>query len=139
MTDTLTLLAFFAATTLFGGMVLYSFGFAPFLFRALEPEVAGRTIRRAFPAYYLFVIAGGALAAALLAVSDPLGAGLMAAVAAIGIFARQILMPMINTARDRQLAGEAVAKSRFAALHGGSVVLNFVQLALIGWVLLRFL
>ena len=139
MTDTLTLLAFFAATTLFGGMVLYSFGFAPFLFRALEPEVAGRTIRRAFPAYYMFVIAGGGLAAALLAASDPLGAGLMAAVAAIGIVARQILMPMINAARDRQLAGEVVAKSRFAVLHGGSVVLNFVQLGLIGWVLLRFL
>ena len=139
MFETLTLLAYFASITLFGGMMLYSFGFAPFLFKALEPDVAGRTIRRAFPAYYLFVIGGGALAAALLAVSDPLGAGLMALVAGIGIIARQVLMPMINAARDRQLAGEAVAKSRFAALHGASVLLNFVQLGLIAWVLVRFL
>ena len=139
MTDTLTLIAYFCSTTLFGGMVLYSFGFAPFLFRALEPELAGRTIRRAFPAYYLFVIAGGALSAAVLAPLDGLGAGLMLAVAAIGLVARQVLMPAINAARDRQLAGETVAKSRFAALHGASVVLNFVQLGLIAWVLLRFL
>lgn len=139
MTDTLTLLAYFLTTTLFGGMVLYSFGFAPFLFRALEPDMAGRTIRRAFPVYYLFVIAGGAASALVLAPLDALGAALMAAVALIGVVARQMLMPAINDARDRQMAGEAVAKSRFATLHGASVFLNFVQLGLIGWVLLRFL
>jgi len=139
MTDTLTLLAYFLTTTLFGGMILYSFGFAPFLFRALEPELAGRTIRRAFPAYYLFLTAGGAASALVLAPLDALGAVLMAGVAIIGVVARQGLMPAINAARDRQMAGEAVAKSRFAALHGLSVALNFVQLGLIGWVMVRFL
>lgn len=139
MTETLTLLAYFCSITLFGGMMLYSFGFAPFLFKALEPEMAGRTIRRAFPAYYLFVIGGGVVSAAFLLPLDMLGAVLMVAVAAIGVIARQGLMPMINDARDRQLAGETVAKSRFAWLHGASVLLNFVQLGLIAWVLIRFL
>ena len=34
---------------LFGGMVLYAFGFAAFVFRALPAETAGPLIRRAFP------------------------------------------------------------------------------------------
>lgn len=139
MTETLSTLAYFTAATLFGGMILYSFGFAPFLFRTLGPEQAGRTIRAAFPAYYLFVIGGGALAAVLLMSTDGVAAALMAAVAAIGIVARQGLMPAINAARDRHLAGDAAAKARFGALHGASVVLNFVQLGLIGWVMMRFL
>lgn len=45
---------------LFGGMVLYSFGFAAFVFSALPAPVAGATLRRAFPLFYAFVmIAGG--------------------------------------------------------------------------------
>jgi hypothetical protein len=34
---------------LFGGMMLYSFGFAPMVFGALPAEDAGRFIRPAFP------------------------------------------------------------------------------------------
>ncbi|MEO1492023.1 MAG: DUF4149 domain-containing protein, partial [Pseudomonadota bacterium] len=48
---------------LFGGMVLYAFGFAAFLFTALPADIAGPTIRRAFPHFYLFVMAISAVAA----------------------------------------------------------------------------
>lgn len=41
---------------LFGGMTLYSFGFAAFLFTTLPAETAGLALRRAFPFFYLFVI-----------------------------------------------------------------------------------
>lgn len=133
------LLALLLTATLFGGMVLYSFGFAPFLFRELAPETAGPLIRAAFPHYYTFVILGAVVAGFALFAVDPRGVALMGWVAALGVAARQVLMPMINTARDAQLAGERVAKSRFAALHGLSVAVNFVQLGLIGWVLARFL
>jgi len=124
-------LAVLLAATLFGGMALYSFGFAPFVFSALPAEQAGGLIRRAFPWYYLFVV-GGALAAAVpfWALDRPAAAAL-AATAASGLYARQVLMPAINAARD------AGASRRFARLHGVSVAINFAQLAAIGWALAR--
>ena len=133
------LVALLLTATLFGGMVLYSFGFAPFLFRELSPQQAGPLIRAAFPHYYLFVIAGALAAGLALLAVDARAVALMGWVAALGVASRQVLMPMINTARDAQLAGEPVAAGRFKALHGASVAINFVQLGLIGWVLARFL
>ena len=59
-------LSFAVLTTslLFGGMTLYSFGFAAFLFTALPADIAGATLRRAFPLFYVFVIVTAALASA---------------------------------------------------------------------------
>ncbi|MDJ0826118.1 MAG: DUF4149 domain-containing protein [Rhodobacter sp.] len=125
--------ALLAAALLFGGMTLYSFGLAPLLFTGLDAPTAGRMLRRAFPWYYLFILATAVLAAGLLAPSDPVAAGLMAATATVAIIARQALMPAINAATD------AGAERRFAWLHGLSVALNFVQLAAVAWVLVRFL
>ena len=51
-------------------MVLYSFGFAAFLFTALPAETAGLTIRLAFPHFYLFVFATAVLGG-VDKVSDP--------------------------------------------------------------------
>ena len=88
--------ALLVTALLFGGMVLYSFGFAAFVFSALPIETAGPTIRRAFPYFYLFVIATSAVAALLLWPSDrslSLGVG---AIALTGLPARQILMPAIH-------------------------------------------
>jgi len=47
---------------LFGGMFLFSGGFAAFLFRHLPPEGARMLIRKAFPPFYMFVIAASGLA-----------------------------------------------------------------------------
>ena len=55
--------ALLVTALLFGGMVLYSFGFAAFVFSVLPMETAGPTIRRAFPHFYLFVIATSTVAA----------------------------------------------------------------------------
>jgi hypothetical protein len=123
--------ALLATALLFGGMVLYSFGFAAFLFTALPPEVAGPTIRRAFPWFYLFVIATAAMAAAVLWPADPLGAGLLALVALTTVPTRQVLMPAINRATD---TGN---KARFKALHGLSVVITLAHIAVAGVVLAR--
>jgi hypothetical protein len=43
--------ALLSLALLLGGTVLYSFGFAAFLFNALPAEIAGPTIRRAFPLF----------------------------------------------------------------------------------------
>src|SRR5262245_33345191 len=103
-------LALLVTSTLFGGMVFYSFGVAPFVFRSFPAEEAGRVIRLAFPWYYLFVIAVAALAAVLvLAAGDERSAVVMAIAALIGVFARQVLMPRIDAAREGRAAGDAAA------------------------------
>jgi hypothetical protein len=88
-------LAVLTTALLFGGMTLYSFGFAAFLFRALPAATACLALRRAFPLFYLFVIVTAVTAAALLWSHDTL-----AAVAITTVPTRQILMPSINRATD---------------------------------------
>ncbi len=124
-------LAVLSTALLFGGITLYSFGFAAFLFTALPPNVAGATLRRAFPAFYLFVIGTAALATGLLWQHDALAAGLMAAVAATTVASRQLLMPAINAATDQGL------RRRFQWLHGLSVLITLAHIVAAGAVLVR--
>jgi hypothetical protein len=125
------ILATLITALLFGGMVLYSFGFAAFLFTALPPDVAGRTIRRAFPMFYLFVLGCSAAAAVVLWAGHLPGAGLLALVGCTVLPTRQLLMPAINRATDTG------AKGRFKALHGLSVAITLAHIALTGTVLAR--
>ena len=124
-------LAVLTTDLLFGGMVLYSFGFAAFLFTALPSDVAGATLRRAFPAFYLFVIAAAAIGAGLLCPLDAVAAGLMAAIAITTVPSRQLLMPAINAATDQGL------RQRFKWLHGVSVLITLAHIVAAGAVLVR--
>ena len=124
-------LAVLTTDLLFGGMVLYSFGFAAFLFTALPSDVAGATLRRAFPAFYLFVIAAAAIGAGLLWPLDAVAAGLMAAIAITTVPSRQLLMPAINAATDQGL------RQRFKWLHGVSVLITLAHIVAAGAVLVR--
>ena len=124
-------LAVLTTALLFGGMTLYSFGFAAFLFTALPPDVAGATLRRAFPAFYLFVMGAAAIAAGLLWPLDAVAAGLMMAIVITTVPLRQLLMPAINAATDRGL------RSRFKWLHGVSVLVTLAHIAAAGAVLVR--
>lgn len=113
---------------LIGGMGFFSFVVAPLSFRILGEADAGRFVRGLFPYYYLFVIAAAALAVVGTVARNPLVSALMIGVLVLGVVARQVLMPAINRARDRQMAGDAGARRRFGMLHGASVMINFVQL-----------
>lgn len=124
-------LAVLTTALLFGGMALYSFGFAAFLFTALPPDVAGATLRRAFPAFYLFVIAAAAIGAGLLWPLDAVAAGLMAAIAITTVPSRQLLMPAINAATDQGM------RQRFKWLHGMSIVITLAHIVAAGAVLVR--
>ena len=124
--------ALLATALLFGGTVLYSFGFAAFLFNALPAEIAGPALRRAFPHFYLFVIGTAVLAAVLLYRTDPVASGLMLSIAATTLPTRQLLMPAINRATD------AGAKAQFKLLHGMSVVITLLHIGITGFVLSRF-
>jgi hypothetical protein len=125
--------ALLVTAILFGGMALFSFGFAAFLFTALPVDLARLTIRKAFPHFYLFVICAAILSAVLIGQQDLNSMGVMAGVAASTVPARQILMPAINRATD---AGD---KQRFNRLHGLSVVVTLLHLIGAGWVLTRFI
>ncbi|WP_426039360.1 DUF4149 domain-containing protein [Brevundimonas sp. DC300-4] len=129
----MTTAALLVTALLFGGMVLYSFGFAAFLFTALPAETAGPTIRLAFPHFYLFVFATAVLGAAL---SWPVDRSMSFGLAAIGLTVlptRQLLMPAINRATDTG------SKARFQWLHGLSVVITLAHIAIAAWVLSQFL
>jgi hypothetical protein len=117
---------------LFGGMTLFAFGFAALLFTALPIDTARGVIRRAFPPFYLWVIATAAVAAGLLWQLDPISAWLMAAVAASTIPTRQVLMPAINAATDR---GDRRA---FGLLHGLSVLITLAHIVAAAAVLVRW-
>lgn len=116
---------------LFGGMTLYSFGFAAFVLNALPADTARPLIRRAFPHFYLFVLGTSVVAGAVATVTDPLSGGLLAIVAATTLYARQVLMPAINRATD---TGD---KTRFKWLHGASVLITLAHIAMAGVVIVR--
>ncbi len=126
---TLVLAILFTAL-LFGGMTLYAFGFAAFLFTALPVDTARTVIRRAFPWFYLFVMAVAAIAALLwMLQAHTMLALAMAVVAVTTVPTRQMLMPAINRATD---AGQ---KQRFKWLHGVSVLITLAHIGACGWVL----
>ena len=124
--------ALLASALLFGGMVLYAFGFAAFVFSALPADIAGPTIRRAFPHFYLFVLVMAGISALLLFSFDLVAAGLMALIAVSTVPTRQILMPAINAASD------AKQRQRFRVLHSLSVGITLAHIVMVGVVLARF-
>lgn len=125
-------LAVLSTALLFGGMTLYSFAFAAFLFKALPAKTAGEALRRAFPWFYAFVIATSAAAALLWWPRAAVFAAVMAAVAVTTVPVRQILMPAISRATDAGL------RQRFKWLHGLSVVITVGHIAATGWLLSNF-
>jgi len=122
-------LAILSTALLFGGMTLYSFGFAAFVFNALPAPTAGATLRRAFPWFYAFVIGTSVMAALLWWPNDAGAAVLMVTVAVSTVLVRQLLMPAINRATD---TGQ---RKRFQWLHALSVLVTLGHIAATGWLL----
>lgn len=125
----LDLFGLYTLSLLFGGMVFFSFVFAPLVFTKLPADIAGGFIREVFPWYFLATAALFAVAAGVLAATAPTVAAAMAGLALLGALNRQVLMPRINAFRDAQIAGDAAAARPFARLHTASVAINLVQMA----------
>lgn len=125
------LIAGLALALTFGGMTFFSAVMAPLVFTKLPAETAGAFIRAVFPWYYLTL--GATTLVALLALlpgiagSTTWEAVLTAGVLVGFLYARQVLMPRINAARDAGLAGDPNAGRRFGRLHRASVAVNGVQ------------
>ncbi|APX11234.1 DUF4149 domain-containing protein [Tateyamaria omphalii] len=125
----MTTLALLLAALLFGGMTLFSFGFAAVLFAVYGPDDARRGIRNTFPHYYLWVIGTAAVTGAVAYTVSTLAAWLLIGIALSTAYARQMLMLQINAATDAGNAG------RFKMLHGLSVVIQLAQIGMAGWAL----
>ncbi|MEX0312120.1 MAG: DUF4149 domain-containing protein [Tateyamaria sp.] len=125
----MTTLALLMAALLFGGMTLFSFGFAAVLFAVYGPDAARTGIRGAFPHYYLWVMGLSAVTAAVAYSTSGLAAWLLVGVALSTAYARQVLMLQINAATDSGNSGQ------FKSLHGLSVGIQLVQIGAAGWAL----
>jgi hypothetical protein len=125
----MSMIALLLAATLLGGMVFFSFGFAPVLFAQLPMDKVRPLLRGTFPYYYLAVIAlSGVAALATIPVSG-LASALLGVICLTTIYARQDLMGRINAATDRGDSGA------FKRLHGLSVLVQLLQIGLAGWAL----
>lgn len=125
------LVAALALALTFGGMTFFSAVVTPLVFAKLPMKIAGPFIRQVFPWYYLSM--GATILIALTALilgagrSATWGVALVTLVLAGFAFARQVLMPLINQARDAEMAGKFGAARRFRRLHLVSVVINGLQ------------
>ncbi len=123
--------ALLVTALLFGGMLLFAGGFAAFAFTALPLPEARMLIRKAFPPFYLFVMAAAAVAALLSLSRDPASALALACIALTTVPARQVLMPAINEAAD---LGQ---KARFSRLHAVSVLITLAHIVAAAVIVLR--
>jgi hypothetical protein len=132
MLDTaLKISALLTTAFLFGGMLLFAGSFAAFLFKVMPIADARILIRKAFPFFYLYVIAASTTAALLTAQQDLISSAVLAVIALTTIPTRQILMPAINKATD---SDDWV---RFMGLHGLSVVVTLAHIVASAVVLVR--
>ena len=118
---------------LVGSMMFFAITVAPTVFRALPAEQAGKFLRTFFPHYYLWGLAMAVICTLLALVA---GAGnavsaICALVTLMFVYARQLLMPKINQARDQKLNGVAGADKNFKSLHLQSVIINGLQLLML--------
>jgi hypothetical protein len=134
----LLVIALLSSALLVGGMAFFAAGVAPLVFRLLPPDHAARFLRGLFPVYYVWLIATAGAAAVALFPFSATAAGIMAAVAGLTVWLRQVLMPRINALSDRAKAGDAEAGVAFNRAHRLSVAANMVQLVAAGAVLAGF-
>lgn len=129
-----SLLFVFLLVICFGGMVTFQLLFAPVLFTRLDMPTARAFIRRFFPFYYLYFGVLSAIAGlAGLMLGDFIN-GVAMLLCAVGfIYARQVLMHKANDATD---SGN---KKGFAFYHMATVVINSLQILLMGYLIFRAL
>lgn len=113
---------------LFGGMTLFSFGFALVLLKQMELKDARKIIRATFPMYYKLVIFISLISAGVAYSVSVNAAIIFASIAVTTIYARQVLMHQINAATD---SGN---QKRFKQLHTVSVVIQLAQIVGVGYV-----
>ena len=109
-----------------GIMLFFSFVIAPTVHKFLPKTESGPYIRKIFPIYYIlngFFALGSILAIAYLGVFNAIFyANIIILV--LFIFSYFYLMPSINKIKSKDT-------SKFKILHGGSIIINLIQIILL--------
>ena len=114
-----------------GAMLFFASVVAPTVFGTLEPPLAGQMIRRVFPRYYLFgliCLSIATLTSLFAPVALPWITVACTVLLGITLYARQMLMPQINAARDAMLERNETHSPEFERLHKRSVQLNAAEM-----------
>ena len=115
-----------------GMMIFFSFVLAPMIFKILDPENAGKFVRKIFPYYYFVNLVFLSLAVVLFFIVSSFSINFYITLALVFsfVFAQFILMPLINRLKDNN------QEKKFKYAHGFSVVINFVQMILLIYLLI---
>ena len=107
-----------------GMMIFFSFILAPMIFKILDPENAGKFVRKIFPYYYFVNLVFLLIVVILFLLNSKINFEFYIIVSLVisFIFAQFILMPFINKLRDNN------EENKFKYAHGFSVVINFLQM-----------
>ncbi len=120
---TLHVLALIFVAAQFGGMAFFAFLFTPLVFKFVERDDAAKFLRQVFPVYHR-VMAGMAIIPALILVAGHaymVEVVSLLSVAAVFLFAAQVLVPMANSTRE---TGD---QAKFSKIHRVSVILHTIQ------------
>ena len=107
-----------------GMMIFFSFILAPMIFKILDPENAGKFVRKIFPYYYFVNLVFLSIVVILILLNSKINFEFYITVSLVisFIFAQFILMPFINKIRDNN------EENKFKYAHGFSVAINFLQM-----------
>ena len=115
-----------------GIMLFFSFVIAPVVFTTLDEDNARKFIRRIFPFYYNVNLGISLIVLLTFIFLNNLGIDFYLILAICALFATSnyLLMPLINKYRDE------MQDKKFKYLHFISVAINFVQMILLGLLLI---
>tara|TARA_Y100000816_G_scaffold23637_1_gene15241 strand:- start:2270 stop:2656 length:387 start_codon:yes stop_codon:yes gene_type:complete len=115
-----------------GMMIFFSFVLAPMIFKILDPENAGKFVRKIFPYYYFVNLVFLSVAVVLFFIVSSFSINFYITLALVFsfVFAQFILMPLINRLKDNN------QEKKFKYAHGFSVVINFAQMILLIYLLI---
>ena len=115
-----------------GIMIFFSLVLAPMIFKILDPENAGKFVRKIFPYYYFVNLVFLSVAVVLFFIVSSFSVNFYITLALVFsfVFAQFILMPLINRLKDNN------QEKKFKYAHGFSVVINFAQMILLIYLLI---
>ena len=115
-----------------GIMLFFSFVIAPVVFTTLDEDNARKFIRRIFPFYYNVNLGISLIILLTFLFLNNLGIGfyLILAISLLFATSNYLLMPLINKYRDEK------QDNKFKYSHFISVIINFVQMILLGLLLI---
>ena len=113
-------------------MIFFSFILDQMSFKILDPENAGKFVRKIFPYYYFANLVFLSAAVVLLILISKINFEFYILISLVisFIFAQFILMPVINKLRDSN------KESKFKYTHSFSVIINFLPMICLVYLLI---